>query len=168
MAFSIRRVVTGHDANGKAVVSMDSVIPSRPGRFDDGTHVQELWQTDSLPPKQTGGDAVAERTKVTPLPGGSIVRMLHVPPGAKGDELHRTATVDYFVVLDGEIEMTYDDGQFTTLKKGDTVVMRNTMHAWRNTSDKMCLLFEVLIDARKGKGLLPPNTGADPNDTRGG
>ena len=87
---------------------------------------------------------------------------------SKGDELHRTATVDYFVVLDGEIEMTYDDGQFTTLKKGDTVVMRNTMHAWRNTSDKMCLLFEVLIDARKGKGLLPPNTGADPNDTRGG
>jgi quercetin dioxygenase-like cupin family protein len=168
MAFSVRRIVTGHDAKGKAVVSMDSVIASRPGRFDDGTHVQELWQTDSQPPKQDGGDAVAQRTKVTPLPGGTIVRMLHVPPGAKGDELHRTATIDYFVVMDGEIEMTYDDGQHVALKKGDTLVCRNTMHGWRNTSGKMCLLFEVLVDARGGAGLLPPNTGADPQDTRGG
>lgn len=168
MAFNVRRIVTGLDANGKSTVAMDSVIASRPGRFDDGTHVQELWQTDAYPPRQDGPDAVATRTKVTPLPGGSIVRMLHVPPGAKGDELHRTATLDYFVVLEGEIEMTYDNGQFTTLKAGDTVVMRNSMHAWRNTSDKMCLLFEVLIDARNGAGLLPPNTGVDPQDTRGG
>lgn len=168
MAFSIRRVVTGHDANGKAVVSMDTVIPSRPGRFDDGTHVQEYWQTDSLPPKQDGGDAVAVRTKVVPGPKGTILRMLHVPPGAKGDELHRTATTDYFLVMDGEIEMTYDDGQFVTLRKGDTLVCRNTMHGWRNTSGKMCLLFEVLMDARGGAGLLPPNTGVDPNDTKGG
>ena len=168
MAFEVRRIITGTDARGKAVVSIDDVIKSRPGRFDDGAHVQELWQTDSLPPKQDGGDAVATRTKVTPLPKGTIVRMLHIPPGAKGDELHRTATLDYFVVLDGEIEMTYDDGQFVTLKKHDTVVMRNTMHGWRNTSGKMCLLFEVLIDARNGKGLLPPNTGVDPQDTKGG
>ena len=62
MAFSIRRIVTGHDDKGRAVVSMDSVIPSRAGRFDDGTHVQELWQTDSLPPRQDGPDAVATRT----------------------------------------------------------------------------------------------------------
>jgi quercetin dioxygenase-like cupin family protein len=159
MAFSVRRVVTGTDANGKAVISMDSVIASRPGRHDDGVHVQELWQTDSLPPKQDGGDAVATRTTVTPAPRGTIVRMLHIPPGAKGDELHRTATLDYFVVMDGEIEMALDDGKSVTLRKHDTCVMRNTMHGWRNTSGKMCLLFEVLIDARGGAGLLPPNTG---------
>ena len=168
MAFSIRRIVTGHDDKGRAVVSMDSVIPSRAGRFDDGTAVQEYWQTDSLPPRQDGGDAVATRAPVTPKPGGSILRMLHIPPGAKGDELHRTATLDYFLVMDGEIEMTLDDGKFVSFKKGDTIVMRNTMHGWRNRSDKMCLLFEVLIDARGGRGLLPPNTGADPQDTRGG
>ena len=68
----------------------------------------------------------------------------------------------------GTYEMTYDDGQFVTLRKGDTLVCRNTMHGWRNTSGKMCLLFEVLCDARGGQGLLPPNTGADPQDTRGG
>lgn len=168
MAFSIRRIVTGHDDKGRAILAMDSVIPSRAGRFDDGTHVQEYWQTDSLPPRQDGGDAVAERTPVTPRLNGSILRMLHIPPGAKGDELHRTATLDYFLVMDGEIEMTLDDEKSVAFKKGDTIVMRNTMHGWRNRSDKMCLLFEVLIDARGGRGLLPPNTGADPQDTRGG
>ena len=168
MAFSIRRIVTGHNEQGRAIVAMDNVIASRPGRFDDGTHVQEYWQTDSLPPRQDGGDAVAERTPVTPKRDGSILRMLHIPPGAKGDELHRTATLDYFLVMDGECDMTLDDGKFVNLKKGDTVVMRNTMHGWRNRSDRMCLLFEVLIDARDGAGLLPPNTGADPKDTRGG
>jgi quercetin dioxygenase-like cupin family protein len=168
MAFSIRRIVTGHNDKGRAVVSMDTVIDSRPGRFDDGTHVQEFWQTDSLPPQQDGGDAVAERTPVTPKPGGSILRVLHLPPGAKGDELHRTATLDYFLVMDGECEMTLDEGKFVQLKKGDTVVLRNTMHGWRNRSDRMCMLFEVLIDARGGAGLLPPNTGADPQDSKGG
>jgi quercetin dioxygenase-like cupin family protein len=168
MAFKVRRIVTGTDARGKSVVSFDSVIDSRAGRYDDGTHVQELWQTDSLPPKQDGGDAVATRTKVTPTPKGTIVRMLHIPPGADGRELHRTATVDYFVVMDGEIEMTLDDGKAVTLRKGETCVMRNTMHGWRNTSGRMCLLFEVLIDARGAGGLLPPNVGADPHDTRGG
>jgi quercetin dioxygenase-like cupin family protein len=159
MAFQLRRVVTGHDARGKAVVSMDTVIASRAGRFDTGTHVQEFWQTDSLPPRQDGGDAVAERTGVTPMPRGSIVRVLHIPPGAKGDELHRTATIDYFVVMDGEVEMTLDDGKFVALKKGDTIVMRNTNHGWRNTGNRMCMLFEVLIDAKGGAGMLPPNTG---------
>ena len=168
MAFSIRRIVTGHNDKGRAIVAMDSVIDSRPGRFDGGTHVQEFWQTDSLPPQHNGGDAVAERTPVTPKPNGSILRVLHIPPGAKADELHRTATLDYFLVMDGEIEMTFDDDKSVHLKKGDAIVIRNTMHGWRNRSDKMCMLFEVLIDARGGQGLLPPNTGADPLDTRGG
>jgi len=168
MAFSIRRIVTGHNEQGRAMVSIDSVIASRPGRFDDGTHVQEFWQTDSLPPKQDGGDAVAERTPVTPKADGSILRVLHIPSGAKGDELHRTATLDYFLVMEGECEMTLDDGKIVPLKRGDTVVMRNTLHGWRNRSGKMCMLFEVLIDARGGAGLLPPNTGADPHDSKGG
>ena len=168
MAFSIRRIVTGHDDKGRAVVAMDQVIDSRPGRFDDGTHVQEFWQTDSLPPRQDGGDAVARRAPVTPKPGGSILRVLHIPPGAQGDELHRTATLDYFLVMEGECEMTLDDGKAVPLKKGDTVVVRNTLHGWRNRSGRMCMLFEVLIDARGGAGLLPPNTGADPRDTQGG
>jgi quercetin dioxygenase-like cupin family protein len=160
MAFNIRRIVTGHDTDGKAVVSMDEVIASRPGRFDDGTHVQEFWQTDALPPRQDGGDAVAERTGVAPVRDGTILRMLHIPPGATGEHLHRTATLDYFVVMEGEIEMTLDDGGCVALRKGDTVVMRNTMHGWRNTSAAMCLMFEVLTDAAAGDGALPPNTGA--------
>ncbi len=72
MAFFIRRIVTGHDDKGRAIVAMDKVIPSRAGRFDDGTHVQEYWQTDSLPPRQDGGDAVAERAPVTPNTGAKL------------------------------------------------------------------------------------------------
>ena len=159
MAFSLRRIVTGTDSKGKAVVSMDSVIDSRAGRFDTGTHVQEYWQTDSLPPRLDGPDAVAQRTTVTPKPAGSILRILHVAPGSKGDELHRTATIDYFMVMNGEVDMMLDDGKAVPLKKGDTVVMRNTKHAWRNRGDKPCMLFEILVDAKGGHGMLPPNTG---------
>ena len=72
MAFFIRRIVTGHDDKGRAIVAMDKVIPFRAGRFDDGTHVQEYWQTDSLPPRQDGGDAVAERAPVTPNTGAKL------------------------------------------------------------------------------------------------
>lgn len=147
MAFSIRRIVTGHDPGGQAVVSMDTVIESRPGRLDTGVHVQEYWQTDSMPPALSGGDAVAEGTGVTPKPGGTIMRVLQIPPGS-GGELHRTDTLDYFVVMDGEIEMTLDDDKFVPLRKGDTVVMRSTNHGWRNRSTRPCVLWEILIDAK--------------------
>ncbi len=148
MAFRIRRIVTGHDGRGKAVVCMDSVIASRPGRFDPNTHIQEYWQTDALPPTLDGPDAVAQGTGVTPKSRGTIMRVLQIPPGSTG-ELHKTDTLDYFVVMDGEIEMTLDDGKSVPLRKGDTVVMRSTSHGWRNRGTKPCTLWEILIDATR-------------------
>jgi quercetin dioxygenase-like cupin family protein len=79
-------------------------------------------------------------------PGGSVIRIGELPPGAHS-AMHRTHSVDYGIVLDGEIDMEVDDGETVHLKQGDVVVQRGTVHAWINRSDKPCKMAWILIAA---------------------
>jgi len=169
----IRRVVTGHDANGKAVVVMDgdaaNVVES-PLRPSARTN---LWRTVSMPACYGGerdeADAVFD---IEPVPNGTILRIAEFEPvrkedlarydgekafaevgaahrivkGARHPFMHRTETVDYAIVLEGEIDMLLDE-QDVHLTAGDVVIQRGTNHAWANNYDRPCRIAFILIDA---------------------
>jgi len=176
----IRRVVTGHDASGKAVVLSDGPVPTvhgnpiRPGQLSF-----EVWKTHSTPvpigavePEPTTGPR-----SLQPPPHGSLLRISVVPPeseetrkltpeqarelfvksgakdastfgrGGRHPMMHRTETVDYAVVLEGEITLLLDEGD-VQLKAGDVVIQRGTSHAWSNRSGKNVKMLYVLIDGK--------------------
>lgn len=174
----IRRVVTGHDKSGKAVVLSDGAVltvhsnPIRPGQLSF-----EVWKTASMPvpigarePEPTTGPR-----SLQPPPKGSVLRISVVPPeteetrnltpekarelfrksgagdastygrGGRHPMMHRTETVDYAVVLDGEITLVLDDDE-VELKTGDVVIQRGTSHAWSNRSGRPVKMLYVLMD----------------------
>ena len=174
----IRRVVTGHDASGKAVVLSDGPVPTvhinpiRPGQLSF-----EVWKTHAMPvpidavqPEPTAGTR-----SLQPPPHGTLFRISVVPPeseetrkltpeqardlfrksgageastfgsGGRHPMMHRTETVDYAVVLEGEITLLLDEGD-VQLKAGDVVIQRGTSHAWSNRSGKNVKMLYVLID----------------------
>lgn len=153
-----RRVVTGHDAQGKSVVVSDGMPPNI---RDKGTGVDflEIWNTAGTPallhasePEPTDGPL-----NVPPPPLGSKIRLndfypghiRKLPPRADGRHpmMHRTRSVDYGIVLEGEIIMILDE-QEVRLSAGDIVVQRGTDHAWENRSDSVCRMAFILIGAQ--------------------
>src|SRR5262245_18023590 len=141
----IRRVVTGHDPAGKAVVWVDSLATNH--KFPDDKITSTLiWVTDANPSFQKQIDDGMRIMGTAPPPGGTRCGVLELQPGNEFHGLHRTDTVDYCVCVSGEIEMMLDDAK-TVLKTGDVVVQRGTNHAWLNRSDVPARLFFVLIDA---------------------
>jgi quercetin dioxygenase-like cupin family protein len=119
-----RRVVTGHDTGGRSVFASDEPVPAAhatPG----GTLFYELWATDAAP-------------------NGTTLRINEMPPGASSP-MHRTRTVDYGIVLDGEVVLVLDDSE-TVLRAGDVVVQRGTSHRWENRSDAPARVAFILID----------------------
>ncbi|MPZ49854.1 MAG: cupin domain-containing protein [Dehalococcoidia bacterium] len=143
MTLQVRRVVTGHDANGKAIVQIDelasNLISNRPG-----AESSVIWTTDGFPADNMAG--AQEDLKQTTLAGGSVFRVLQLSPGVTARN-HRTDSIDYAVVMAGEIDMTLDD---TTvhLKAGDVLVQRGTIHNWQNNGTEPCVIAFALIDAR--------------------
>ena len=176
---SIRRVVTGHDKNGKAIVVSDGPAtsvkthPNRPGHRST-----DIWKTTAMPvpiaaeePDPTQGPR-----DFTP-PNGTKIRIAEIPPEPElfktltpaqvqeffksgGNEsastfhqngrhpfMHRTESLDYAVVLEGEITMLLDD-QDVVLKAGDIVIQRGTNHAWSNRSGKLVRMLYILIDGK--------------------
>src|SRR5687767_8276954 len=119
MAFQVRRVITGHDENGRAVVKIDEIakhaFTGRPGAT--GINV---WTTEGFPASNDGDEDAGLRKVGTTLPGGSIFRILEFAPGL-APRNHRTDSIDYIVVLSGEIEMELD-GTVVQLKAGDVMV----------------------------------------------
>jgi quercetin dioxygenase-like cupin family protein len=146
MAFRVRRIVTGRNAGGKSAVASDALVESVAGRFDDRVARCDPWRTDSLPPSLDGRDPMKAEPTVTPSPGGTIFRILEIPPGNDTTK-HKTATLDYYVILEGELYMTLDEGE-VLCKAGDVIVQRSTNHGWDNRSGKPARFAEVLIDAR--------------------
>ena len=158
-----RRVVTGHDTSGKSVVLSDGTPPNIHHR---GTLVDffEVWSTQSSPapiacdePEPTAG------TLVTPPPkGGTKIRFNDFHPGhidrlpTRPDRrhrmMHRTESIDYGIVLEGEIWMMLDDSK-VLLKQGDVVVQRGTDHAWENKSDVVCRMAFILVSGEFEPGL---------------
>jgi len=143
MAFKLRRIVTARDREGKSVVGSDEIVDSVPGRFDDRVARCDPWSTDSLGPELDGHDPMKGAGRVMPPPGGTIFRILEIPPGNDTTK-HKTATLDYYVILEGELYMTLDEGE-VLCKPGDVIVQRSTNHGWDNRSGKPARFAEVLI-----------------------
>jgi len=148
MTFRIRRIVTARNAAGQSTVGQDDHVESIAGRFDERVARYDPWWTDSAPPQLDGPDPTARPGTVTPRPNGTIFRILEIPPGNDTTK-HKTDTIDYYVILEGELYMTLDKGE-VLCKEGDVIVQRSTNHGWDNRSGKPALFAEVLIDA-KGK-----------------
>ena len=145
MAIKLRRVVTGHDASGRAAVKIDeiskSVVSNRPG-----ASACVVWTTDSTPADNSGeGDAGLKKTGTT-LPGGTVFRVVEFSPGVS-PRVHRTDSIDYAVVISGEIDMELD-GSTVHLKAGDVLVQRGTIHTWVNRGTAPCVIAFVLIAAK--------------------
>jgi len=145
MALNVRRVVTGHDSNGKAVVKIDEVVTdlkeSRPGAM-----VAPIWTTEGFPVSNDDQDDAARRPVGTTLPGGTVLRVVEFGPGVQARN-HRTDSIDYAIVMSGEIDMEMD-GTIIHLKAGDMLVQRGTIHNWINTGSAPCVIAFALIDAK--------------------
>ena len=145
MGAAPRRIVTGHDAEGRSVVLSDAPTPKT---LDIGSAAfHELWITEETPaPIEASEPEPTDRPVRTPPPdGGVLVRFTEMAPGADAP-MHRTETVDVGVVIEGETWLLLDDGSETRMGPGDSVVQRGTNHAWANRSDRPVRMMFVMID----------------------
>jgi len=173
---SIRRVVTGDDANGKSRVIEDApatsikTVAERPGY-----RAVNVWRTTEFPIDISSGDSIASHKGILPPKNGTILRIIDFPPepkdpaelkrrlhatfggiyadaahdrNARHPGMHTTDTVDYAIVLEGEIWSVMDEGE-TLLKAGDVLIQRGTNHAWANRSDKTVRIAFVLMDGTR-------------------
>jgi quercetin dioxygenase-like cupin family protein len=145
MALQVRRVITGHDAHGRAIVQLDEVarhaFTGRPGAT--GINV---WTTEGFPADNDGAEDAGRRQVGTTLPNGTIFRVLEFAPGLAARN-HRTDSIDYIVVMAGEIDMELDDST-VHLRAGDVMVQRGTIHNWVNRGTAPCVLAVILIAAK--------------------
>ncbi|MGE0384997.1 MAG: cupin domain-containing protein [Gammaproteobacteria bacterium] len=146
----IRRLVTGTDDRGQAVVSADGAAPVAftVQAGDAACIVTELWCADAAPPPLAGPDPTLGRREADMNLGPGVVRWRTVefPPGAgRVPFFHATPTLDLGVVVSGEIDLLLDDGSRTRLNAGDTFVQRATNHAWQNNGTVPCVLMTVVL-----------------------
>lgn len=144
---NVRRVVTGHDAGGKAVVVQDAVAGSEKA-ISDRIRSVHLWATFATPDRiDVESDDGAGRLSGTPPPhGGTRFGILDIDPGSLTGSLHQTDTVDYVICLDGCIELHLDDS-VVALEQGDVVVQRGANHTWINVGTTTARLAFIMIDA---------------------
>jgi quercetin dioxygenase-like cupin family protein len=145
-----RRVVTGHDKRGGSVFTSDGLVPVV-RTAPDGALFYEIWATDSAPAPidvapddPTLDDPTLAALTVPPAPNGTKIRINEFPPGVVSP-VHRTQSVDYGIVLDGEVVLVLDDSE-TTLRAGDVVVQRGTSHRWENRGGRPARMAFILID----------------------
>jgi hypothetical protein len=177
-----RRIVTGHDAGGRAVIIEDAP-PPRVAQVGGalGPMFYEVWNTRETPARidRASGEPSEEGLRLAPPKNGTRIRVLDIPPerdnlksltaeearahfaevGAAGASshtggadsrhafMHRTETVDYGIVLEGEVVLIVDEGE-TTVRAGDIVIQRGTNHGWSNRSDRNCRIAFILIDGK--------------------
>lgn len=179
MAKQIRRLITGHDKNGKAICIQDDnakCVLSRPER--EGVTLTNLWQIDSAPAEFDGAEETVDGPLVLhPPTNGSVFRIVEFEPedpevianvdgkaafatmgaahnvveNARHPYMHRTDSIDYGVVLCGEVYMMLDEEDYL-LKAGDTFVQRGTNHAWSNRGTETCQIAFVLVDGIAKQG----------------
>jgi hypothetical protein len=182
-AMKVRRVVTGHDANGKAIVASDNEVDGFRPMLNPGSEFHTLWGADEAPRFPDDGSMSSFATWFPPV-GGFRFALFAVPPapseppqiddieaavaefeaglpGLPGyvepdaPGMHTTDTIDFEVILDGEVWLELDDGVEVHLKPGDTVVQNGTRHAWRNHGDEVCRIAVFLIGAYHDKVTRP-------------
>jgi len=144
---SIRRIVTGHDAKGKAIVWLDG--PAGNHKFpDEKVSSTLMWSTDASPADfSIDDDAGARMLGTAPPAGGTRFAVLEIQPGNTLHGLHRTDTVDYVICISGQIDMELGDSK-VTMKAGDIMVQRGTFHGWVNRSNEPARIAVVLIDGK--------------------
>lgn len=174
----VRRVVTGHDAQGRAIIQEDGTVPrvQRVGG-DIGPMFHEVWNTQATPAPidAASGEPPEHGIVLAPPKNGTRIRVLDIPPegdgirnmtpeeakahfaevgagsasahgeGSRHALMHRTETIDYGIVLEGELVLIMDEGE-TTVRAGDIVIQRGTNHGWSNRSDRNCRIAFILID----------------------
>jgi quercetin dioxygenase-like cupin family protein len=145
MSLKVRRVVTGHDASGRAVVKIDEIAKNVSSRRP-GAASTVIWSTDTFPVVNEGDEDRSNRVAGTTLENGTVFRVVRYEPGV-APRAHRTDSVDYAVVMAGEIDMELD-GETVTLKAGDVLVQRGTMHNWVNRSKGVAIVAFVLVAAK--------------------
>jgi len=183
MAESIRRVVTGHNNEGKAVFINDGE-PARSVTFDalSGLEFYELWATEDTPSIPVAqDDPTLQMSSFVPASTGSRFRIVRFPSGLELEKMieagfdpvafrqeyaakipglaetheldnpgmHTTDTIDYGIVISGEIYLELDDGKEVHLKAGDCIVQNGTRHGWRNRSNEGCLVAFIMIGAKR-------------------
>ena len=144
MTLQVRRVVTGHDANGRAIIKddkiMDNVVQARPGAT-----WTNLWTTEGPIDNNDESDG-ARRPVATSHDNGSVFRIVRYEPGVSRRN-HRTDSLDYGICLAGQLDMEMDDGVVVHLKPGDVVVQRGTIHNWANNANEPAVMAFVLLAA---------------------
>jgi quercetin dioxygenase-like cupin family protein len=140
----VRRVVTGHDRDGRAIVSIDDTPPGTPSR--PGVTYWVAWTSEGFPVDNTVPGDQARRPIATTLPNGTVFRIVEFGPGSQR-LVHRTESLDYAIVLSGEIDMELDDS-VVHLQAGDVLVQRGTVHNWVNEGTDACVIAFILIDAK--------------------
>ena len=145
MSLTIRRVVTGHDENGRAIVSINeiskNIVQGRPG-----AHAAVIWTSEGFPVDNDGSADTSGRKVGTTLDNGTVFRVVSFGPGVTPRN-HRTDSIDYATVISGEIDMELD-GTSVRLKAGDVLVQRGTIHNWVNKGTAPCVIAFVLVAAK--------------------
>ncbi len=172
----IRRIVTGIDEQGRSCIVQDGASPAvfqPPER--PGFRVTNLWRTVGSPTDVNAPDSIIEHHGVLPPPGGTVIRIIDIPPepadpeerkramkeafaklfpdadhrpdDARHPGMHVTDTVDYAIVLEGELVAVMDKDE-TTMRAGDVLIQRGTNHAWANRSGKNARIAFILVAGR--------------------
>ena len=143
---AVRRVVTGHDAQGRSRFVSDAAFDPREVPGGDAAMCL-VWTAPDLPVDNNDTTDGREREAGLTLKGGSVIRTVDLFPGQQSP-MHRTNSLDYGIVLSGQLELELDDGIKTLLHSGDIVVQRGTMHLWRNPHpSETCRIVFVLTEA---------------------
>jgi len=154
MALKVRRIVTGHNASGIAVVKSDELVPGVT-RGIAGIVGCELWSTDQMPVDNSAAADAAQRAGFVKhkIPnyvgtgGGTTFRIDEIAPGA-ARFTHRTETVDYCIQLSGELDCELESGEVVHLKAGDVFINRGGLHTWVNNGSVPSLGAAVMVDAK--------------------
>ena len=171
-AFRVRRIVTGLDGDGKSIILEDGPAPHLAYLNESGScALAELWRTGAAPSPAQAGDLVEQPYLIMPPAGGTALRVLRFPPetdmggvteppidtsGATyaGPDnpihpgMHKTRTIDYAIVLSGEIWAIVEKGE-TLMRPGDVLIHRATWHSWANRSNAPCVVAFVLVDVEE-------------------
>ena len=174
MIWRVRRVVTGHDAQGRSFIASDGIAPNMKEMPSfPGLALTDLWETGAAPASNEGSaDAAARPIHLEPPKNGTIVRIVEFPPDATRPQdndgsagfkaigaghaqdkrssdpmMHRTSTVDYIIVLKGEIYAVMEKGE-TLLKAGDVLIQRGTMHSWSVRTNEPCIVAAILVNSK--------------------
>ena len=153
MTLQVRRIVTGHDNKGKAVVASDEKITAVSRGIGKNITGCEIWSTDKMPVDNSEAAAAAQRAgfvkryNYVGTGEGTTFRITEWAPG-HARFTHRTETVDYAILLSGEIDCELEGGEVVHMKPGDIIVQRGTIHTWVNRGKVPAVTAFILIDAK--------------------